>query len=219
MDAKKLTDEQLKWMKVAHDLQAPLMALKVGAGKLSGGSEKELIDQAISRLSDIVAEVLKPSPHSAVETSATEAFPAWSPTSVFEILQEKMAVYPGVEFQIKVEVCDEVAARIPARTLDRVISNLLNNACEANGFTGTVSIRVIASDESYTVEIEDQGPGLPEGFAIGLCVSTKAADKAVRGLGLYSAVQAISAYGKLEFTRPVSGNGTVVRLRLGERYL
>jgi signal transduction histidine kinase len=54
-------------------------------------------------------------------------------------------------------------APVPVRgnELNQVWTNILDNAIDATGGTGTIVIRTAAADDGVAVEIEDDGPGMP----------------------------------------------------------
>jgi signal transduction histidine kinase len=56
---------------------------------------------------------------------------------------------------------------VPVRgnELNQVWTNIVDNAIDATGGTGTLTIRTAATDEAVVVEIEDDGPGMPPDVA------------------------------------------------------
>ncbi len=69
---------------------------------------------------------------------------------------------PGVSLTTDLEAADLPPVRGDRRLLERAIVNLLENALQAVGDRGAITIRVRPRAESSTVEIEvtDTGPGL-----------------------------------------------------------
>jgi two-component system OmpR family sensor kinase len=66
-----------------------------------------------------------------------------------------------------------------------VVLNLLINACAATPAGGTVHLRARATESWLTIEVGDQGPGLPEDLADYLVGLSEEAPGAGRGLGLW----------------------------------
>jgi signal transduction histidine kinase len=89
---------------------------------------------------------------------------------------QEVDVHDGVETTLRimkhklgdgVEVVREYAADLPAieahgSELNQVWTNLIDNAVDAMGGRGTVTIRTSASDHDVIIEIRDTGPGIPE---------------------------------------------------------
>jgi C4-dicarboxylate-specific signal transduction histidine kinase len=71
-------------------------------------------------------------------------------------------------------------------SLDRVWMNLVLNALEAMAYKGTLTIRIHQHGNSALVEIEDDGPGIPEGLLAEIWrpFFTTKADSQGTGLGL-----------------------------------
>ena len=59
---------------------------------------------------------------------------------------------------------DEAAPRITAYAseLNQVWTNLLDNAIDAVGGSGTIAVRTRAREDAIVVEVVDDGPGIPE---------------------------------------------------------
>ena len=66
-----------------------------------------------------------------------------------------------------IEVRREYAADLPkieayGSELNQVWTNLIDNAADAVGDTGRITLRTYLDGDKVTVEIEDNGPGIPE---------------------------------------------------------
>lgn len=121
--------------------------------------------------------------------------------------------------QIKVE--QRLDANLPVITSDRaqlqqVVLNLLNNALDASPAGGTVTVSTFFDDDSITVEVEDEGSGIPEELRDRIFepfFTTKGPGEG-SGLGLsicYTITKGLG--GTLTFDSEVEV-GTVFRLRL-----
>lgn len=203
--------EALRWLQMAHDLKSPLTVLRLMTGRMSGANheERELIEDAIHRVLEIVAEVLEPQ----VRESSV-----WEPDLLRTLIRQKEIEFPNIRFCLDIAVREPAQSRLPALVLNRILSNLLNNACEANGGQGEIRIRVGTAPAGYQIEIEDEGPGIPADIreVLGtLGISGKADGKLRRGIGLFSALQALRRFeGSLAIDDQMADKGTVVRLNV-----
>ncbi len=218
MEARKFEQENerdLQWLQIAHDLKSPLTALEIIAARLQTlpPEERRLLSQAVGRIQEIVVHVLRPDPRGSVPAFQE----SWAPEDLQPLLQEKQLEFPNVRFRLEIAANGPVCQKIPRDRMTRVLSNLLNNAAEANHGTGVVFVRVQA-DKGYAIEIEDQGQGIPAEIRAHLGqpgVSGKPSASTRRGFGLFSAFQFIEQMGGQMAIRDCSPeSGTVVRLDL-----
>jgi PAS domain S-box-containing protein len=66
----------------------------------------------------------------------------------------------GVDLAL--DLPEEVRVELDAERIKQVILNLVQNAAEATGTGGHVRLRVASRDGGALLEVEDDGPGLPE---------------------------------------------------------
>jgi len=128
----------------------------------------------------------------------------------------RAAVPDGIALQIVSQLSDDRLIFDPGFAQDAML-NLVLNASEAMGGTGTISIHLRrAQDQMLEIEVTDEGPGFtPDALknAIAPFYSTKT-DKMGRGLGLSATFDfAKSCGGTLRF-RNLPGNGASVCLRI-----
>ena len=112
---------------------------------------------------------------------------------------------------------------LPVEPRDAVtlLGNLLDNAFDAVADTSerVVTVRVVADSRTMLIDVEDSGPGLPEGVADQVFVrgwSTKRGDTALgRGLGLALVGQVVRRYaGRVDVGRSELG-GVAFHVRIG----
>ena len=77
------------------------------------------------------------------------------------------------------------AVPVAVESVRQVILNLLINACAATPAGGIVRLRAFATPGALTIEIGDQGPGLPDDFAKYLVGRSDEAPNVGGGLGLW----------------------------------
>lgn len=91
--------------------------------------------------------------------------------------------------------------------ISQIVTNLVVNAGEATGGTGSVTVRVSAGDGLARLEVQDDGPGIPPERRAGLfdaLVTTKADGN---GMGLFSVKAAAHALGGSASVGEAPGGG------------
>ena len=74
---------------------------------------------------------------------------------------------------------------VPADSVRQVILNLLINACAATPLGSAIYLRACATERALTIEVGDQGLGLPDDLAQYLVGNSEETPGAGRGLGLW----------------------------------
>lgn len=178
---------------VAHELRNPLGAIRSLAASLQDPQREpaELIAAEAERLG-LLVEGLR-SVGQPVRTVRREVSPDEEVRAVARLLSHQLA-------HRAVELVDELAApaaRVEADPvqLRQIALNLLQNAAEAMPRGGLVRLRSQAQDGRWTLEVEDQGPGVPHlvrGRLFAPFLTTK--PKGL-GVGLYLSRRLAEAHG------------------------
>ena len=167
LDAERLATIGRMASTISHDLRHPLTAILAYAEFLSDGSlsehqRKDFFQEiriAVSRMTDEISSLLGFSKH-------REALkPAYGKLSdIVDRAVQNVKVLPEFQsIEIRQAVGDECAGWFDPAKVERVIVNLLFNACEAvDPETGVVDVTARAGGESMTVRVADNGPGIPE---------------------------------------------------------
>jgi signal transduction histidine kinase len=224
---------------VAHDIRSPVAALKVAIRALpeTAYDSKELIASAISRISAIAEDLLKlkrsthletsgPSVASiaAAEAAATETTTENTPPQLVseiigKIVQEKKAQHQDARPEVRIDLhVDERAwdafVAIDPSHLQRIVSNLINNAVEAIDGAGIVTL-VTAVRDRVRVEVRDTGRGIPPELLPRLCKEGASFGKeGGNGLGLFHAKTTIERAGGAFGIDSILGHGTQVSIDL-----
>ncbi|MBR6466725.1 MAG: HAMP domain-containing histidine kinase [Desulfovibrio sp.] len=188
---------------VAHSIRNPLTGLKLRLCSLTRGLELDpkrkmhldAANEAVSHMEKIVSNFLEISRRPRL---------AKTRCNVSDILDRVLLLLgPRIDgFRISVE---RTGARLPdieadGEKLCEALANLVDNACEAAGLDGTVTIteetgRLEPLERALVVRIADSGPGIPEKLrevVFQPFVSTK---KEGTGLGLPIARQVFEEHG------------------------
>jgi two-component system osmolarity sensor histidine kinase EnvZ len=136
-----------------HDLRAPLARTKLRLALMEeadrAGFERDLAE--IERIADQFVAYLRGLDH---DTSR------FTPVNLGELLHDRAQAWQGAGQEVTNERIDAVTVQGDAGALERAVDNLISNAF-AHG-AAPVRLRGIANGESYSIEIEDHGPGIAE---------------------------------------------------------
>jgi signal transduction histidine kinase len=171
------------------------------------------IEEATTRISSLVGAVKQYSHRDQAQHQDVELKPGLESTLV--MLARKLT---GIE--VRREYAPDLP-RVPGypAELNQVWTNLIDNAADAMGGKGVLTLRTRANDDSVFVEVADDGPGVPEvvrGTLFEPFVTSKPAG-AGSGLGLDNARRIVERRhgGSLSYTTGPDGTTFCVRLPRG----
>ena len=152
---------------ISHDLRHPLTAILAYAeflsdGNLSEHQRKDFFQEiriAVNRMMDEISSLLGFSKH------REALLPVYGRLGeIVERAVQNVKVLPEFHgITIRQEVGEECAGWFDPAKVERVLVNLLFNACEAvDQETGMVEVTAHADGGSMTVRVADNGPGIPE---------------------------------------------------------
>lgn len=154
---------------VAHDLRSPLTRIRGIAemtlmGKSSTDDYREMAISTIEecdKLIDIINTVLDITETEAgVRPFAMESF------DVIELIRSVCELFDPIamekEIRLITVIPDSLMIRGDRRKMQRLVSNLIENAVKYNRRGGTVTISVVQEAQRVSVEVADTGLGIPE---------------------------------------------------------
>ena len=202
---------------VAHELNSPLDGVirfvKLNLDAFAPDSEaREFQEDALSglkRMSSIVKDLLTFSRNIALEVEEE---------GLERILRDAVKQVSGTEREKEIEVVYELAipdVRVP-RGMSQVFSNLVKNAFDAMGRTGTLSMRAGVRDGEVFVEIEDTGCGIRSDLQDRVFepfFTTKDVGKGT-GLGLSIVSRIMERFGGAVNLESREGEGTTITVYL-----
>ena len=201
---------------VAHDIRSPLAALGAAAKGLDLPDEKRtLIDGSIARMQGIADDLLRRyrAPAAAKAKPETCALAGL----IEQVLAEKRIQHKdraGIKIEFRSDA-DGVKAAVDPKELQRIISNLVNNSVEAFAGSGTVAVRLAATDGKVLIEVKDDGKGIPAEILARLGAKGETHGKAGgTGLGLYHARTSAESWGGGLKIESAPGKGTTVVMEL-----
>ncbi len=195
---------------VSHDIRSPLTALKNMNNDISFQSKESevLFSETLSRIEFIANDLLK-------KSLAKKDNGSFS-SQLNSLLQEKLLQFKDKNIFINNQIQESNFSFFPNinQKLLRVISNLLNNAIEAQMNFDKISldIKLTIKDHQLRVDIIDEGPGIPTELqqVIGKkSVSQKQSQnqgQSGSGIGLLSAYEFLANHnGKISFVSNQNG--------------
>ncbi len=152
---------------IIHDIKNPLSSITVfakllGKPDLPDADRSEAAERTQSQVDRILAMLQEILEFSRGEGGRLEL----EQTTFDELLAD---LRPGLEAQCEDKNVElvmsssvECALSVDRHQLQRALSNITTNACEAMDDGGTLSVLATCDDEAVVIEILDTGPGLPD---------------------------------------------------------
>jgi two-component system sensor histidine kinase CpxA len=202
----------------AHELCAPLARIRTGLGildaKLSGNTSASLasIEADTAELAALVNEIL------AFSRSGTR--PASLHPVVLETLIRDVIAREAPDIEIATSIPPGLTLTTDPVLLGRAIGNLLRNAAAHAGPNAKVTIHAAACEESISITVADNGPGVPAAELPRIFEPfhrldpSRSRDTGGSGLGLAIVRTAIETCGGETFASLPAGGGLAVTLRL-----
>lgn len=158
-----------------HGLKNPLAGLKTYL-RLTGQDEEAVaLTERMQSLIDETLSVLRSEPaDSDAELNCDE---------VVDLVRQRIQLVSGPSLQISGSGTGTLPGR-KAQLLILVLRNLVENAADATGPGGQVSLRLHLQEEAFEAVISDDGPGLPEAVRRRLFEPVQSAKANGSGIGL-----------------------------------
>jgi two-component system sensor histidine kinase KdpD len=210
---------------VGHDLRTPIAGIRAAAETLcepGAGLSKEQGDKLLSAIVDsaslldrLVANLLDAS-----RLQAGSVVAAREPVALDGLIASAVLAIPAAEGRVAIEVADDfpMLSADPG-LLERVFSNLIDNAITHGGEDPQVRITALATSEDAKIEILDSGPGVPEGREEAIFAPFDGGgDRSVGGTGLGLGLSIARGFleamdGAISAESPARG-GLLIRIRI-----
>ncbi len=216
---------------VSHDLRSPLASIQgyletvhIKDGSLPPDERQRYVETALKnarRLNHLVSNLFD---LSKLESNQIE--PTLEPFSVAELVQDITMQYrtTAEEKDIRLQAAipeRQVRAKADIGLVERVLSNLIDNAIHYTPPGGEVCVRLTdTDDDTLQIRVEDSGPGIPEDDLPHIFERFYRVDKSRdrskggAGLGLAIAHKIVELHGSTLQVESTVGEGTVFHFTL-----
>jgi len=200
---------------VAHEVRNPLGVIFNSVGSLRRllrpeGDAKLLLDivgEEAERLNRIVGDLLD---------FARPSTPQLRPAPLARVAEEAVASAVGTLPGIAVRTAfDPEVPPVPMdeRLVRQAVVNLAANAAQAMPQGGTLELRVLRDGGAAVLEVEDDGPGIPDDIRARIFEPFFTTKASGTGLGLAVVKRIVDGHGAEIAVRPGAHGGTVFALR------
>jgi nitrogen fixation/metabolism regulation signal transduction histidine kinase len=174
--------------KTAHELKNSLTPIRLTVEEMLArhpASERAFMEQAVQ----IVVSEIESLERRVRAFSEFASEPTVRPETldVNALVTERVAllrpVHPGVRYQLELDR-GHPSARAAADMVNGILTNLLQNAAEAAGPEGAVTVVTRGEGERVLIDVHDSGPGLSDAVSATLFEPTITFKKHGMGLGL-----------------------------------
>ena len=172
---------------LAHGLKTPLALLAGEAERAAASGQTELaaaIAQHVERMRRQIDHHLA---HArAAASGATPGARTAVAESVEGLVRTVQRLYASRSLRLDVDIAAQHAVRVTREDLDEMLGNLLDNACKWG--RSRVRVTSTATDASISIDVEDDGSGLPEALREKVLQRGVRADEAAPGSGFGLAI-------------------------------
>ncbi len=215
---------------IVHDLAGPLTSIQgaleiLGRGEPAPAARKRLIDIGVRQSRELESRIRQILGVFRAEVEALEAFtvdPTRAPdvlASAHELAEAMSAAFAARRIRLVVEPPLDPGDpwRVVGQSgrLERVLSNLLENALRHAPAGSDIEVTLARTDAEVTVQIADRGPGVPEAARARLFDKfAQGAQSGKGGLGLYFCRMTLERWGGRIAHEPREGGGAVFVVHL-----
>jgi hypothetical protein len=191
-------DREIKMAaQVAHDIRSPLTALEVVIKRLPEIEESKriLLRDATNHIRDITNNLEKKSiadnKHEQVSIIQTAVLLDY-------VISERRAAFSNQPIEIIHDLdpaCYNLFIQVIPSEMRRVLTNIINNACEAiSTNNGTVSVDITREGNGVVITVCDNGPGLANDITSSLFTRGFTTKATGSGLGLFHAKESLAKW-------------------------
>ncbi len=153
---------------VSHELRTPVARIRFGVQMIETARDEQAlhrqldgIDNDIQELDELIDEILT---YARLEQGGPvfSLRPASVTDIVRQVVEEQGVLHPATAIEAVIPEQSELFSEsdIEPRYLHRAIQNLVGNACRYA--TGKVRVSCLLDEQNCRVDVEDDGPGIPE---------------------------------------------------------
>jgi two-component system sensor histidine kinase KdpD len=150
---------------ITHELRTPLTSIKGAATALMDGHVKPdeshelltIIDEESDRLNKLVSEAVE-----MAQLDAQQVQMHFGPVGLRGVIEAARKSYSWIEEQheLRIDVADNLHARADGAMMEKVISNLLENAAKYSKPGSPITISAEEMNDEVLLSVADQGAGI-----------------------------------------------------------
>jgi nitrogen fixation/metabolism regulation signal transduction histidine kinase len=154
--------------RVAHEIKNPLTPIRLSAERIArrfatGGPD---LPQAIERGTKVIVEEVDFLKSLVDEFSRFARLPEMrpEPTDLEELVRSAVRLFDGAREGVSIQIESQLARQavsLDPEQIKRALINLLDNALEACGDRGEITVRLSQGPREVTIEVADTGRGVP----------------------------------------------------------
>lgn len=195
-----------------HDIKSPLGALKIFLSQAATKETIALINLSVERIEDMIQKFESSMPQGQTLPFAEPVKNCCPNKIIYEVIFEKTQELARPIGFLRTPSSDISTVKIQRLEFKRVLSNLINNACEAlkANSEGEISLRALCIKDQFILEIHDSGAGI-DSHQIEQIFTRGFSTKNSSGLGLSHALKKIKEWnGDLNILSQKNSGTTVV---------
>lgn len=156
---------------VSHELRTPLAQIRMlselqADHKLRTPAERERAHRVVAREARRLTQLVENILHFSRSRAAPHAVPTARPVSVAECVDEAVEAFrpllEPVSGSVEVDVDRRLSVLGQRDAVRQILTNLLDNAIKYGPAAQTVGISAYEEDGTIRIQVDDQGPGIPE---------------------------------------------------------
>ena len=201
---------------VAHDIRSPVESINalLKMVEIKDRDLKAALDKAVHRANSVASFLLKPEQKAATIGKAILDFNA----IIQDIAIEKRPLFADGQISVQAPNFLVGQSSLPAESLSRILSNVVDNAIQACDHDRRVTIKLSQSDGFAEVAVQDSGRGISEELLNRIgekgLSQRPSSQPAGTGRGVYSAKKTLEEVGgSIQFSS-LAGLGTTVLLKI-----
>lgn len=212
---------------ISHDLRTPLTSLhgyleslSVMSATLSEAEKKRYLEIALAQSQKVGALAQSLFELARLEYGVVK--PLKEPFSVSELLQDVYQKFELTAHSHQIQLLADIQPGLPliaadVSMIERVLTNLLDNAVRHTPDHGSIHVRLWLSSEMLMIEVNDSGSGIPSELKEGLFIRPSILNVSRRsegGLGLMIVRQMLQLHGSEIQLVDIPGRGACFRFGL-----
>lgn len=196
--------------KMFHDIRSPLASINTIAEGINftQAAEEQIFKGSIKRINDIANSLLSTTKRQIIELpSFLEINPI-----IEELIAEKKIEFQSRKLAFAFESTTKANAFFEPIEIKRILSNLVNNSIEAANDEICIQLKTQLVDQSFYLDIIDNGTGIPQNILAKLGQDEVSTKKKGNGLGIKEAADSMKEWNGQLVILKTSPSGTTIRL-------